>query len=647
MKKKHFKIHFKLKLLLFGCIILLSNCQSEYDVLIESNKSKNFGKGKDYQSHLPAKDIRNIVNFVNTETNFTRQVLIGRSSIKKLKQDFRTTNLSARTNSETSFGYIDTSNALVVKSENVISYTFKVVSKEMTSFINYIVVEHKVSLEKYGYFMKYTPSNNWIQNKLPLSSFSGTIDYFNENEELQTTLTLLDGYIINFGNTEIPCPEIVFNPLGDNQDDENPDNSSGSYNGGSSGGSINNGEGSSYNYNPWESWWTGWIAIGGGGGGNETTNPEEIDDSDSGGGMCCSSCTAAPGIECNHEHHYYPWNNNQNRTGQINLKNEPTVHNPCVHTGVIAFLMSELEFTQEQIDCIADIENESFYQSMIKYLNTNNYNAVSIYNTHAVVNLLLEADCNSENLTDLFECIEQTGDLQSCLIEENKKKECRKISNLLDNNPTYLQKIQNIATNVSDNKEYSLSIHEDGSEYNEMGTVGSGGIEYPEYSSKYKFHIHTHDSHGENGQGTLSVYSIEDLIMYAKLAYYNKLDSGTFVAFLATNDGTKYALTINDKNKLIDLFYDRLEIPLTIENAVQYGANTVKLENLHKKYYDPKNPNRKLKVDSQSPNNDLIHFMNLLAEGNMGVSVFESTDNFQTFKNISLKNNNIEKTPCN
>ena len=161
--------------------------------------------------------------------------------------------------------------------------------------------------------------------------------------------------------------------------------------------------------------------------------------------------------------------------------------------------------------------------------------------------------------------------------------------------------------------------------------------------------MHTHDSHGENGQGTLSVYSIEDLIMYAKLAYYDKLDSGTFVAFLATNDGTKYALTINDKNKLIDLFYDRLGIPLTIDNVAKLGANRVKLENLYKKYYYHKNSNRKLKVDSQNPDSDLVHFMNLLSEGDMGVSVFESTDNFQTFKNVTLKNNNktqVEKKLC-
>lgn len=153
---------------------------------------------------------------------------------------------------------------------------------------------------------------------------------------------------------------------------------------------------------------------------------------------------------------------------------------------------------------------------------------------------------------------------------------------------------------------------------------------------------------GENGQGTLSVYSIEDLIMYAKLAYYDKLDSGTFVAFLATNDGTKYALTINDKNKLIDLFYDRLEIPLTIENAAQYGANTVKLENLYKKYYKPENPNRKLKVESLNPENDLVYFLNFLKEGDVGVSVFETTDNFETFTNVTLQNNTtIDKKPCN
>ncbi|WP_281847187.1 hypothetical protein [Olleya namhaensis] len=231
-----------------------------------------------------------------------------------------------------------------------------------------------------------------------------------------------------------------------------------------------------------------------------------------------------------------------------------------------------------------------------------------------------------------------------------RRKECKKIAKLFEDNPTYLQKIQTLATTTNQNHENSLSIHEDDSENQVAGVVGSGGIDLPDYPSKYKFYAHTHDSYGIDGSGSLSVYSMEDLITYAKLAFYNRLDSGTFVAFLATDDGTKYALTINNQDKLVDLLFDYIEAPTTPETVFKFGVNKEKAKNLHYDYYDEKNPNRKLKVDSDNSGTDLIHFLNLLKEGDMGVSVFESTDNFQTFENVTLPNNSsttIKRKPCN
>ncbi|RBP28390.1 hypothetical protein DFR65_1076 [Oceanihabitans sediminis] len=113
------------------------------------------------------------------------------------------------------------------------------------------------------------------------------------------------------------------------------------------------------------------------------------------------------------------------------------------------------------------------------------------------------------------------------------EKECKKIENLFLNNRTIKTKIQTLATKVTDNIEHSHSFHEGGSEYQKTSVFGSGGIDYPEYASKYKSLAHTHDSYGEDGSGTQSVFSMADLQVFAKLAYFNKLDSGTFVAFFS------------------------------------------------------------------------------------------------------------------
>ncbi len=386
---------FKIGILFLGISFLLTNCQKENEPLTEEENAIEQLQNKSHQSHLRAEDMANVVDFVNTETNNTRQVIIGKKSIKKAKQDYRSSGMSART--ETSFGYIDTSNALVVESENVISYTFKVVSKDLTNFINYIVVEDKATLDKYSYFMKYTPTTNWTENKLSLSVFSGTIDYYNEDETLQTTLTLEDGYIIIHNEIEIPCSEIVFNPNDSADDSSNDGSSSNGTGGGSTGGAINNDEGTSLNWSPWESWWTGWIASGGGGGGDETSGEQEI----SSGGTCGPDCNAAPGVACTSPDHPYSWNQ---RTGQINLKSTPTVDNPCIHTGVIAFLIGQLDFTQEQVDLLMDIEYANVYEKTIDYLNFHNYSDSSVtiireFTDYMVIN------GNDEFITGLFDIV--------------------------------------------------------------------------------------------------------------------------------------------------------------------------------------------------------------------------------------------------
>ncbi|WP_272024123.1 hypothetical protein [Olleya namhaensis] len=263
--------------------------------------------------------------------------------------------------------------------------------------------------------MKYTPTTQWIESRLSLSSFSGTVDYYNENEDLQTSLTLTDGNIINFGDNEIPCPEIIFNPI-DTANDQSTDDSS------SQGGSgIINDDGTNSNYNPWHSWTTGWYptdtgsGTGAGGGGNDDSGEVEFDDSDSSGaGECCSTCEVEPGVGCSHEHHPY---NYGNRTGQINLKTTPIVDNPCVHTGVVAFMINQLDFTTQQIDWLTDIEQADIYASLIDYLNLANYNQVAIDNAQDVVETLMQNDCEVNPIQEICNCLNLDFGIFICITD--------------------------------------------------------------------------------------------------------------------------------------------------------------------------------------------------------------------------------------
>ena len=413
---------FILKPLIFlGLFLLVFACQKEDDntVFSEDTSKEQINR---YQLNANKNDYPDIVEFINNETNSTRQVIVQEKTIKTSQIDLRTSKI------ESGFGYIDTSYSLVVDNEDIISYTFKVVTNDQSNFINYVVLEDKISLEKYSYFIKYTPIATWTENRFPLTSFSGTIDYYNETEALQTSLTLVDGYIIDYGDTEIPCPEIIFNQTNTPTDGTTTDNTNNTT--GGSGGTINNDNGTSLNYNPWETWYVDYIITTGttDGGINEISTEDEIDDADSGGGKCCSTCETQPGIECSHDHHYYTYNN---RVGQVNLKSSATANNPCVHTGVIGFLTYELGFSQPQIDWLSSIEQEQVYTNLIAYLNSNQYSLASINTAQQVIEVLINTDCTTNPLQEIcgctslgvgmFDCIEEdiVNSIEDCLAQGN------------------------------------------------------------------------------------------------------------------------------------------------------------------------------------------------------------------------------------
>ncbi|WP_281847649.1 hypothetical protein [Olleya namhaensis] len=647
MTKNKLKNLLKCGILLFGISMFVVACQKDDDLLkVEDNLAK---QNNGNQSHLRAVDMPMILDFVNKETNNTRQVIFDNNNINKAKQDYRNFNFSARTTS--GFGYIDTSNALVVESETVISYTFKVVTKNLTNFINYIVVENKADLEKYGYFMKYTPTTQWIESRLSLSSFSGTVDYYNENEDLQTSLTLTDGNIINFGDNEIPCPEIVFNPIGTANDQSTDDSS----NQGGSG--IINDDGTNSTYNPWDTWTTGWFptdtgsGTGAGGGGNEDAGEDEFDDSDSGGaGECCSTCEVEPGVGCSHEHHPY---NYGNRTGQINLKTTPTVDNPCIHTGVVAFMINQLDFTPEQIDWLTDMEQADIYTSLIDYLNLGNYNSNAIDNAQDVVEILMQNDCETNPTEEICDCLNLDVGMIECVEDFGRSRECRKISNLFEDYPNYKNKLIELDGKTELPHEVAAGIYEDGTTFDIDGTCDNNEakINLGTPPQEYRTLAHTHyENQNCNPKTTYSVFSMGDLQYLYTTYRQDKINPSDFVAFLVTGKGTKYALTLSNTTKLREFFkyLDATDFNgtyTTVQERIDAATLDQDIVDLRKKYYT-RDINPLIDNTDTDNTNVLEQFLQFIKDGNIGLTVFESDDNFETFTHLKKEENEIERTNC-
>ncbi|WP_179317968.1 hypothetical protein [Winogradskyella undariae] len=153
-------------------------------------------------------------------------------------------------------------------------------------------------------------------------------------------------------------------------------------------------------------------------------------------------------------------------------------------------------------------------------------------------------------------------------------------------------------------------------------------------TNSYAAHGH---NHANAIGGTYSVFSFGDLRTLSEILHNNKLNSGTFVAFLATKKGTYYAFTINDSAKLLDFFF-------FWNNDNVSGADAMKAFNsrnstgiIQDKYYKLDDA---LIQQTDTNNEDVLgYFLNFLAEADLGVTLFESNANFDNFNKISLKDN--------
>lgn len=220
-----------------------------------------------------------------------------------------------------------------------------------------------------------------------------------------------------------------------------------------------------------------------------------------------------------------------------------------------------------------------------------------------------------------------------------------KITDFMTNNSVNFQQVlQTMNGFANTNAEISITLDTENQMVAQDGVQGSGGTNIdPNPTNNYVTIAHTHDAFGLDpdgdgiGTSTYSVFSFEDLKLMAEILYNNKLNSGTFVAFLITAKGTRYALTINDPTKFLDLFYmHNVPIPSTPDEAGKWTNSKEKLKPLYKEYYDQKNENRKIKESDTDNENVLKQFLTFLNDSDTGISLFEANQDFDSFQPLKL-----------
>jgi len=278
---------------------------------------------------------------------------------------------------------------------------------------------------------------------------------------------------------------------------------------------------------------------------------------------------------------------------------------------------------------------------------------------------MFNGELTPDDLEALEECIENTNTatFDACfeeLGEDGLNIECKKIIDFLSDsqNQAFKLKLQELSsnTNLNLNFEKGATLSENETNFtNYQGTPNQ-----PQFimtalpNNSYEAFVHTHPN---IGNGTLSVFSSDDLVAIATFIRNNKI-TGNFTAYLTTKKGTQYALTIQDPVKFLDFFFylviKNQEDQLTPAENVKLFNSLFKSKPLMYKYFDIDNPSRKINAFDNDNNRVLRQFLNFMDEADAGFTLFDAAPThsneapFTTFRKLKLRNGQPHRqTACN
>lgn len=243
---------------------------------------------------------------------------------------------------------------------------------------------------------------------------------------------------------------------------------------------------------------------------------------------------------------------------------------------------------------------------------------------------------NSINTSPVNNCI--TG---NC-IDPYEPTPCDKVKNQFINNTTLQDKLNTLSGNTTANTERGFHKLSNSNIIQNAAVGTSGAVQFPNVPNSATCTIFAH-THNSPAASTYSIFSWADLEAFAQLLKEGKLDANNFTAFLATADGTYYALTIENTQNFLQFFaiwgdpsFDMNIATKRVDQASKYFGELVKNDNPIIDY-------------NTDPVNDEKAFLDLLQDNNLGVSLLESNATFTTFEKVTHNKTrgNIDKTPCN
>lgn len=198
----------------------------------------------------------------------------------------------------------------------------------------------------------------------------------------------------------------------------------------------------------------------------------------------------------------------------------------------------------------------------------------------------------------------------------NFSKSCKKIKKLKEKIPSLTQTLTDLSNTTNQDHENGIFADETVTNtstnpiQNMPNISNQGGSIKPNLnpSSKYIMMAHTHDVSGSTGNGTYSIFSWGDLATINRLIVEGHIKTSEFIFYVITADGTRYALTIENSNKLSEVFYYIPENS-TMGSFVD-GEKMMKMDKMRQQYYDSKENINAITITSDK-NKDKKHSYNL------------------------------------
>ncbi len=220
--------------------------------------------------------------------------------------------------------------------------------------------------------------------------------------------------------------------------------------------------------------------------------------------------------------------------------------------------------------------------------------------------------------------------------------ECIKIENMFTNNPTLQQELISLKGNTGASTERGKYKLNSTSLIQSMpvGSNGAVDIPIPTGTQQYEMIAHTHNA---PASATYSVFSFDDFIGFYTLLQQGKINTSKFTAFLMTEDGTNYAFTINNPTQFLKVFATKFDPGFDYSTSL----NTYKMKD---KYYTADEDDPPLIIENSTDNlKDEKIFLDFLKDVNMGLSLFEVNDTFDSYEMVThnKRTDSIIRQNCN